>query len=783
MIMQNELKNKIDKYENYINSIKNELINELERLEKENKKLKEENSKLQKIYETLNFEFDQYKEKYNDDRFEELVTKRIKESKDNSFDFIEDIKECMLLKQPDKNEEILTNLEGLVRAELENEKSKIYSDMLIRDVLNYLYINKNDNIINNILMSSNKIIENNILTSNDKKTNAIFAIEMLKYYAIIQKKDFASKWLEIIISEKLLNYLNDEEKSLVDLLYLSLDLNEDDKVFDKVDSIQEIVKARKYDYLWYELYNKFITEKENIYDKLAILKLYYNEMSLIDFRIKESLVKPIMDNLISEIEKYKEKNTIDNLNNSNVKLENETIERQNNTTDLVDENEVNILKEKIEEIKKNFIKTNIMKIKKFMRQGRPEAEKEKLISLLEYSKYFSRIQEKELNTILLISIFYNLHNRLIKNEAFDNRYRNSAIESRFIRMLDLEIGITTGTAIKEPIRVFLNENRDELKKFDSEVVKKVFLIIEDVFSEVAESVIITKEQKKLCSKDIGILRDKRVYLKLIDDNNNIRYILINCSMCERCNSLYIMDKRLKKLKNKVNSKILIKEKIDIVYKSNSMDKRKELGVAGEYNNLIEYFMINDNKRLKETSEKLLNSIDKIKSLTRTEFVSTLLCGYVAGIDRRILMMALQDYNLSMSCDSIFLNRLLNNKDYLGYWNNNSANIDIDKNIKSIIFYRINKAVKNVGTSNSNYKVSGEFDGKSLNEESPLKRLGYSSTITRAQRANILKNKAIPKLGKAKVKGHIEWLINVNKNKSNMQNSVNEWRYDLEFLLK
>ena len=255
-------------------------------------------------------------------------------------------------------------------------------------------------------------------------------------------------------------------------------------------------------------------------------------------------------------------------------------------------------------------------------------------------------------------------------------------------MLDLEIGITTGTAIKEPIRVFLNENRDELKKFDSEVVKKVFLIIEDVFSEVAESVIITKEQKKLCSKDIGILRDKRVYLKLIDDNNNIRYILINCSMCERCNSLYIMDKRLKKLKNKVNSKILIKEKIDIVYKSNSMDKRKELGVAGEYNNLIEYFMINDNKRLKETSEKLLNSIDKIKSLTRTEFVSTLLCGYVAGIDRRILMMALQDYNLSMSCDSIFLNRLLNNKDYLGYWNNNSANIDIDKNIKSIIFYRM-----------------------------------------------------------------------------------------------
>lgn len=29
--------------------------------------------------------------------------------------------------------------------------------------------------------------------------------------------------------------------------------------------------------------------------------------------------------------------------------------------------------------------------------------------------------------------------------------------------------------------------------------------------------------------------------------------------------------------------------------------------------------------------------------------------------------------------------------------------------------------------------------------------------------------------------HIEWLININKNKATMKNSVVEWRYDLDRL--
>ncbi|MFY9275767.1 MAG: hypothetical protein WAO68_02265, partial [Clostridium sp.] len=83
----------------------------------------------------------------------------------------------------------------------------------------------------------------------------------------------------------------------------------------------------------------------------------------------------------------------------------------------------------------------------------------------------------------------------------------------------------------------------------------------------------------------------------------------------------------------------------------------------------------------------------------------------------------------------------------------------------------------------NKKVNTNDLGNNLNEESELRKLGYSSSLSRAERWNILKNKAIPKLGKVKVESHIRWLIKMNINRANRSNAVNEWQYDLEKLSK
>ena len=147
-------------------------------------------------------------------------------------------------------------------------------------------------------MNSKSFIERSILNYDYTEENAVFAIKILKYYVLGMNKKVAIEWFKRIINSNMLNCLSDKnENIIVDLLYLSLYLDMDDVIFDNVDPIEIIVKARKYDYLWYELYNKFIMKDEKIYNKFAILKLYYNEMYLIDNRVKQVCLSPIMKNI------------------------------------------------------------------------------------------------------------------------------------------------------------------------------------------------------------------------------------------------------------------------------------------------------------------------------------------------------------------------------------------------------------------------------------------------------------------------------------------------------
>lgn len=66
----------------------------------------------------------------------------------------------------------------------------------------------------------------------------------------------------------------------------------------------------------------------------------------------------------------------------------------------------------------------------------------------------------------------------------------------------------------------------------------------------------------------------------------------------------------------------------------------------------------------------------------------------------------------------------------------------------------------------------------LNQQSPLRQMGYTTSKSREKRWEILTNKAIPTLGKAKVKQYIAMFIRLHGNNRNMENAVREWKYDL-----
>lgn len=62
-------------------------------------------------------------------------------------------------------------------------------------------------------------------------------------------------------------------------------------------------------------------------------------------------------------------------------------------------------------------------------------------------------------------------------------------------------------------------------------------------------------------------------------------------------------------------------------------------------------------------------------------------------------------------------------------------------------------------------------------------MGYSTSVGRVQRWKILKEQAIPRLGKARVMSYLQHFINFHGKRANMQNAVYEWKYDLDRLYK
>lgn len=135
--MNRMIRDLIDNYEKNFINLKNDLINEIEKLEIKNINLNDEIEELQKRYDKLYLEFEEYKKKYNEEAINKLVKSRLKKIQSNNKYSLEEIKKYILSNS--ENIDILNSIEEIVINELEKENSKIYSEMLMRDILNYLY--------------------------------------------------------------------------------------------------------------------------------------------------------------------------------------------------------------------------------------------------------------------------------------------------------------------------------------------------------------------------------------------------------------------------------------------------------------------------------------------------------------------------------------------------------------------------------------------------------------------------------------------------------------------
>ena len=186
-----------------------------------------------------------------------------------------------------------------------------------------------------------------------------------------------------------------------------------------------------------------------------------------------------------------------------------------------------------------------------------------------------------------------------------------------------------------------------------------------------------------------------------------------------------------------------------------------------------------------TYNNIIENKEIIKYYNKNQRITLLFIGYLIKGNTYGSTEILEAGDIGMSVDTILYRRLYNGTGFKSYLNEYKNSIAfIDPYVREKILYNIKELNSD---KEDEFKLlsfnQNELDSNKLNPESEIKKMGYSTSLTREERWNILKNKAVPKLGKAKVIGHIRFLIKMNKSRSVMFNAVSEWEYDLERLIK
>ena len=279
------------------------------------------------------------------------------------------------------------------------------------------------------------------------------------------------------------------------------------------------------------------------------------------------------------------------------------------------------------------------------------------------------------------------------------------------------------------------------------------------------------------------VKNREIFIKVKKDNE-VKYICTLVNACIKCNLPYISNKKMKKLSSHLNEYSFVIKKLQMKVEESKEEIKSER--VKEYENIISSFRISNHleslRYLNELlgSRKVIARLNKIQ-LTTLLFITYYLKGrnYTPSELLRKINFTDTDYEKHIYDKLINLNDFRN---YLDVYKNKL--ILIDERVKDKIIWELDQSALRISKQKKNtINISVSDLGNNLNEESELKKLGYSSSLSRVERWNILKNKAIPKLGKVKVESHIRWLIKMNINRANRSNAVNEWQYDLEKLSK
>ncbi|MBO3339586.1 hypothetical protein QTI98_01935 [Clostridium perfringens] len=384
--------------------------------------------------------------------------------------------------------------------------------------------------------------------------------------------------------------------------------------------------------------------------------------------------------------------------------------------------------------------------------------------------------EEDIITVLYLAFYNNSLEEFLKNKELSAYYNSSNEEAKIIKILKEEESLKIGESIEECYQNYINLKPNIFENINP-LIKKYIL---------ANNLDYSYEYYNNVTVIVNLIirnryKNKKCFIKIRN-----KYCLVN--VFEKLES---ENKETYIIKDDYNKYCLNIDKKQRLEKNSISHENKNVSnpLNNDYDNIIQLYSDGNLPEVKNNIEKLLDKSIVVEKLSIDKVNSLLFMGNITGVDKYKMERVLKVNTLEASFENIAYRKIVNKKEAYKYIKDNRNNFEnLDQRIKEKLLNEITELQmrrERLGDSyfNEQRALQPQKEQVVLSDESELKKLGYSTTLSESERWNILINKAVPKLGLRKVVWYLRMFIKINKYRKDRLNAVQKWEKDLEKILK
>ena len=384
--------------------------------------------------------------------------------------------------------------------------------------------------------------------------------------------------------------------------------------------------------------------------------------------------------------------------------------------------------------------------------------------------------EEDIITVLYLAFYNNSLGEFLKNKELSAYYNSSNEEAKVIKILKEEEALKIGESIEECYQSYIDLKPNIFENINP-LIKKYIL---------ANNLDYSYEYYNNVTVIVNLIirnryKNKKCFIKIRD-----KYCLVN--VFEKLESENKETYIIKEDYNKYCLNIDKKQRLERD-SINHENKNASNPLNNDYDNIIQLYSDGNLPEVKNNIEKLLDKSIVVEKLSIDKVNSLLFMGNITGVDKYKMERVLKVNTLEASFENIAYRKIVNKKEAYKYIKDNRNNFEkLDPRIKEKLLNELTELQmrrERLGSSyfNEQRAFQPQKEQVVLSDESELKKLGYSTTLSESERWNILINKAVPKLGSRKVVWYLRMFIKINKYRKDRLNAVQKWEKDLEKILK